>query len=70
MGAESVTHLDPALTTGHRALERHLRARGDYDLADVARQVADERESGGRDRARTLHEWIVIRDLGELRRMP
>lgn len=61
--------LDPDLALGHRALERHLRARGDYDLADVARQVADERESGGRYRARTIHEWVVVRDLGELRRL-
>jgi hypothetical protein len=66
---QSVTPLDPNLTTGHRALERHLRSRGDYDLADVARQVADEHESGGRDRTRTLHEWVVIRDMGELRRL-
>lgn len=60
---------DPDLTTGHRALERHLRARGDYDLADVARQVADERESGGRDRARSMAEWLCIRDDGEWRRV-
>lgn len=66
MGAASVT-LDPDLTLGHRALERHLRARGDYDLADVARQVADEQESGGRDRARSLAEWLCVRDLGEWR---
>jgi len=65
-----MTLLYPDLTAGYRALERLLRSRGDYDLADVARQVADERESGGRDRARTLHEWVVIRDMGALRRMP
>lgn len=64
-----MTPLDPDITAGHRALERHLRARGEYDLADVARQVADEQESGGRDRARTIHEWIYIRDDGELRRV-
>lgn len=64
-----MTPLDPALTAGHRALERHLRARGDYDLADVARQVADERESGGKYRARSLAEWLCVRDLGEWRRV-
>jgi hypothetical protein len=69
MGGQAVTPSDPDLTAGHRALERHLRSRGAYDLADVARQVADELDSGGRDRARTLHEWVVIRDLGELRRL-
>ena len=62
-----MTTLDPDLTIGHRALERHLRARGDYDLADVARQVADARESGGRDRARTMVEWLCVRDLGDWR---
>ncbi len=65
-----MTPLDPALTLGHRALERHLRSRGYYDLADVARQVADELESGGRDRARSIVEWLCIRDDGEMRRVP
>jgi hypothetical protein len=64
-----VTLLYPDLTAGYRALERLLRTRGDYDLADVARQVADEHESGGRDRARSMAEWLCVRDMGEWRRV-